>query len=127
MADWIKVATGHNQAANLAAFLVEPWLPRIEPGIVRIAMSGKITEDGNKSAILRWHPKVPQSVKTDALTRCGLLSATYALVTVHLPGNRDRTTFTNWNATAFLDESADQFRHRGWEGFEIQLLFLEAI
>jgi len=126
-ADWIKAATGHNQAASLTVFLVEPWMPQIEPGIVRISMSKKITEDGNKSCRLLWVPKIPTSVKTDALTKLGLTSALYALVTVHLPGNRARTTFSNWNATAFYDESVDRFKFGGWEGFEVQLLFMEAI
>jgi hypothetical protein len=128
MAEEIKIATGHNNAAGFVTFLVEPWCPQIAPGPLVIGLSGVVSENGWRSAELRWHPKVPNSIKVDALNKAGLTSGATVqsvLVTVRLPSNKDRTVYANYNATAFYDES-DEFERSG-SGFEITLLKLEAI
>lgn len=126
MPEYTKVATGHSNTAGLTRFLVDPWVSVIEPGLIRIAMSGKASEHGSKRCPLRWSPKIPDSVKQNALTRCGLTNATYALVTVRLPSNHNRSSFANWNATAFVSDEG-QFERGGWTGFEITLIFMEAL
>lgn len=127
--DYVKIASGHNNAAGLVRFAyVDPWVARVEPGIVRINMSGTVTEDGDRSAELRFEPKVPNRVKTDALTKCGLTSGTTVrsgLVTVRLPANVDRTSYANYNATATYLE--DDEYERGGSGFRILVTALEAI
>lgn len=128
MAEVKKIAAGHNNAGGLAAFLVEPWLPHIIPGPLTIGLSGVVSENGWRSAALRWGPKVPNHVKVDALSKAGLTSGATvasALVTVRLPSNKDRTSYANYNATAYYDQS-DEFERKG-SGFEIMLLNLEAI
>lgn len=123
----VKVATGHNNAAGLAEFMFDPWMPGIKPGIVRISISGEVREDGKPSAEFRWSPKVPDSVIQDARTKCGLTGTIIqAKVTVRLPTNTNRTTFANYNATAFIDGEAE-YEREGWKDFVIKLLFLEAI
>lgn len=126
LTEQIKVATGHNNAAGFTTFLVEPWLPHIIPGIVTVALSQVVFKDGNASADLIWGPKVTNAVKVDALSKCGLSSATYALVTVRLRSNRNRATYSNYNATAYYPEE-DDFERRGATGFLIRLLFLTGI
>lgn len=124
----IKIAAGNNNAGGLAAFLVEPWMPRIVPGPLAIGLSGVVSENGWRSAELRWEPKVPNSVKVDALSKAGLTSGSTvasALVTVRLPSNKNRTSYANYNATAWYDEE-DEFERSG-SGFVIHLIELEAI
>lgn len=123
--DYVKIASGHNQAASLARFKVDPWVGHIIPGIFRISLSLKTYEDGSRSVYLSFLPKVPNSVKTDALSRCGLTSATYANVTVHLPGNKDKSVYANYNGIAFYDES-DEYERNG-SGFRILIYDLTAI
>lgn len=128
MAEEIKIATGHNNAANFVTFLVEPWCPLIVPGEITIGLSGPPGEDGWRSASLRWHPKVPNHVKVDALTKAGLTSGATIRsgnVTVRLPANTDRTIYANYNAITWYNE-ADEFE-RGGSGFEISLIKLDAI
>lgn len=128
MAEVKKIATGHNNASNLVAFLVEPWLPQIIPGPLTIGLSGVVSENGWRSAELRWSPKVPNHVKVDALNKAGLSSGATvasALVTVRLPSNKDRTSYGNYNATAYYDQS-DEFERKG-SGFKITLLNLQEI
>lgn len=123
--DRVKIATGHNQAASLVLFKINPWTPRIIPGIQRISMSLKVTEDGARSTELHWTPKVPNSIKVDALSKCGLTSVLYANVTIHLPSNKDRISFANYNGVAFYSED-DEFERNG-SGFRILIYDLEAI
>lgn len=127
-----KVAVGHNNAAGLVNFAspptgVDPNTPAVQHGIIHIAISGKVSEDGDRSAIWQWSPKVPSSVKLDALTKCGLSNTTIsANVTVRLPSNADRTVWANYNAVAY-SPTEDEYARRGWTGFVIQLLFLDPI
>lgn len=125
LTDKIKIAQGHNNAAGLAAFTLEPWLPRIIPGIYSVSLSEVVFEDANRSADLIWGPKVPNSIKVSVLSACGLTSAVYATVTARLPSNKNRTTYSNYNAVAWYDEE-DEFERRG-SGFRIRLLFLRGI
>lgn len=128
MAEIKKIASGHNNAGGLAAFLVEPWMPQIIPGPLTIGLSGVVSENGWRSAELRWSPKVPNSVKVDALSKAGLTTGTVvasALVTVRLPSNKDRNSYANYNATAFYDQS-DEYERKG-SGFKITLLNLQEI
>lgn len=122
----IKVATGHNNAAGFVQFAYfEPWLSHQIPGLFRVSMDSVIVEDGNRSAPLIFGLKVPNKVKVDALSKTGLTSATYALGTVRLPSNKDRTSYSNFNCTFFYDHT-DEYERRG-SGFTIQCLFLAAI
>lgn len=123
--EYVLIATGHNQAANLARFKVDPWCPRIITGLFRISLSNVVVEDGDRSVALFWAPKVPAAIKIDALSRTGLTSAVYANVTVRLPSNKARTTYANYNGIAFHDE-ADEYERRG-SGFQILIFDLEAI
>lgn len=125
MADRVLIADGHNNQAGYAAFAVDPWVPAITPGIRRLSVSGLISEDGHKSAELRWMPKVPNSVVADARTKAGLTGgAIMNEVTVYLPTNEDRTTWEDFNATAYAPEE-DEYERGGWQPFLIRLLFLE--
>lgn len=127
-----KVAVGHNNAAGLVNFAsppngVDPNTPAVQDGIIHIAISGKVSEDGDRSSEFRWPTKIPSVVKLDALTKCGLSHTTKsANVTVRLPSNADRTVWANYNAVAFYPAD-DEFLMGGWTGFSIQLLFLDAI
>lgn len=127
-----KVAAGHNNAAGLANFAsipngVDPSTKTLLDGIIHISVSGKVVEDGDRSAIWSWEGKIPSVVKLDALTKCGLSNTTKsALVTARLPSNADRTVWANYNCTAFYPAD-DEFHMGGWTGFEIRLLFLDAI
>lgn len=129
MVEVIKIADGHGNTAGLTAFgTMEPWMPNIDPGIRRVAMSKAIYEDGQRSAELRWDPKVPNSVVAAARTLAGLDGGAIANeVTVRLPSNEDRTEWANYNATAYVPEESQEFERKGWRGFVIQLLFLEVI
>lgn len=123
--EYVLIATGHNNAAGFVRFKVTPWLPRVLPGIQRLSMSRKATEDGKRSAPLFWSPKVPNAIKVDALTKCGLTSVLYANVTIRLPSNKDRTVWANYNGVAYYDES-DEFERSG-SGFSILVFDLTAI
>lgn len=127
-----KVAAGHNNAAGLANFAsppsgVDPSTKVVLDGIIHISVSGKVNEDGDRSAVWVWDGKIPSAVKLDALTKCGLSNTTKsANVTARLPSNADRTVWANYNAVAFYP-AEDEFHMGGWTGFEIRLLFLDAI
>lgn len=124
--DYVKIAQNHNNAAALVRFLkFDPWCPRIITGAFRVSLSLKAYEDGNRSTELRFEPKVPNSIKVDALSKCGLTSAIYANVTVRLPSNKDRSVFSNYNGIAFYAEE-DEYERRG-SGFRILIYDLEAI
>lgn len=125
MAEYTKIAQNHNNAAGLARFDTDPWVARVNPGIFRISLSLKVYQDGDQSVELRWLPKVPNSVKTDALSKCGLTSAVYANVTIRLPSNKDRSSYANYNGIAtYLQE--DEYERRG-SGFTILVFNLTAI
>jgi hypothetical protein len=125
----VRIAQGHNNAAGLADFLVEPWVSQIVPGRVLIGLDGTPGEDGWRSADLQWSPAIPNRVKVDALSKCGLTSGSTvrsASVTVRLPSNTDRTIYANYNAKALYLED-DQTEDGKTSGFHIQLLNLQAI
>lgn len=128
MTERVKIAVGHNNTGGLATFLVDPWTPRLIPGIVRASMSKKISEDGNRSTELRWGPKVPNEVNVDVRTKAGLTATTISgvNVTVRLPLNTNRDTWANFNGVAFMPEEAE-FQRSGWEGLLVRILFLESI
>lgn len=123
--EYTKIAAGHNQAASLARFRTDPWVPKITTGVFSIALSLKAYEDGSRSVDLIWSPKVPNSIKVDALSKCGLTSATYANVTVRLPSNKNRDSYSNYNGIAFYAEE-DEYERRG-SGFRILVYDLVAI
>lgn len=110
--EYVLIATGHNNAAGFVRFKVAPWMPRIVPGVFRVSLSLTAKEDGSRSVDLIWSPKIPNAVKVDALTKCGLASTLYANVTVRLPTNKDRTVYSNFNGTAFWNE-AEEYERRG--------------
>lgn len=125
----VRIASGHNQAGSLADFLVEPLVAQIVPGRIQIGLDGAPGEDGWRSADLQWRPAVPNRVKVDALSKCGLTSGTTVRsgnVTVRLPSNADRTVYANYNALAVYAED-DQTENGKTTGFHIQLLNLTAI
>lgn len=121
-----KVASGHDNTAGYQTFTVEPHMPRIDPGIFRISNSKSILQDGERSGIWMWGPKVPDSVNQDVRSKCGLTSAFSALATVRLPTNADRSTWDDFNCTLFLPDEAE-FRRLGWEGLVVQLLYLDEV
>lgn len=127
MIERVKVATGHNNAAGLANFLLDPWFSGIDNGIVRFSLALSVKQDGLRSAAFQCAPKWPDSYIQDVRTKCGLTGLIIsAPVTVRLPGNNDRAVFSNFNATAHIP-SPGEYERLGWSGFIVQLLFLEAI
>lgn len=123
----IKVATGHNNTGGYQFFTVDPNTPRVNFGIVHVAISGKVSEDGDRSAVSQWLPKVPDSVIQDVCSKTGLSHTTIsANVTVYLPSNANRGTWSSYNAVCYIPPEAE-YRLRGWEGFIVQWLFLDPI
>lgn len=123
----VKVAAGHNNAAGLTAFTLEPHTPVIRPAVRYIKGDLTIGNKGKLSTQLEWVPKVPQSIKTNVLSVCGLTGSTFsALATIRLPSNANRATWANYNCTLVRPDD-DEFVRLGWTGFIIQVLFLEAI
>lgn len=121
----VQIADGHNNTAGYQRFLYDPWTPQLVPGIQRISMTPNFSEDGWRSVELRWLPKVPQSVVTDVLSKCGLDSAISNEVTVSLPDNKERTTFNDYNGLALYDEDSE-FERSG-RPLVIRIINLEAI
>lgn len=123
----VKVAAGHNNAAGLTAFTLAPHTPAIYPAVRYITGGLILAQKGYRSSQLEWVPKVPQSVKTDVLTKCGLTADTFsALATIRLPTNANRETWANFNCTLVRPDD-DEFERSGWKGFIIQVLFLDAL
>lgn len=125
----VRIAAGHNNAGSIADFLVEPWVVQIEPGPIVMGLSGVPSENGWRVSNLVWAPAIPNRVKVDALSKCGLTSGATirsANVTVRLPSNTDRTVYANYNALAVYAED-DRTENGKTTGFHIQLLNLTAI
>lgn len=123
----VKVAAGHNNAAGLTAFTLAPHTPVINPAARYITGGLTIAQKGYRSSRLEWVPKVPQSIKTNVLSVCGLTGDTFsALATIRLPTNADRSTWANFNCTLVRPDD-DEFERSGWKDFIIQVLFLDAI
>ncbi len=123
----VKVATGHNNTGGYQEFTVPPWTPRLIPGIRRIAVSGKVNESGYPYTILRWDPKVPDSVNTDVRTKTGLTAGIAgADVTIYLPTNENRDVWDDFNGYATMPDEAE-FERRGWKGLAVYIYFLEAV
>lgn len=129
MSGYVQIADGHNNTAGYQRFVVDPWTPRIEPGIQRISMAPSFSEHGWRSVELRWTPKIPQRSWQDTvgsiLTACGLNNALSNEVTVSLPTNKARLTFQDYNGLALWDEQSD-FEREGRE-LIIRIIDLEAI
>lgn len=122
---YVQIADGHDNTAGYARFLVDPWTPIVQPGIQRVSMSLSVSEDGARSTVLRWLPKVPQSVVDDVMSKCGLTSALTNEVTIYLPTNKDRDTWVDYNALAYWDENSEW--ERKGRPLEVQILFLETV
>lgn len=120
MTNRIKIATGYDNTAGYQYFTVDPWMPRLAPGIRRVSLSMKVSEDGYKSFVLHWEPKVPDSVNQDVRTKTGLTAGVVgAAVTIYLPTNENRNTWDDYNAYVTMPDEAE-YERRGWKGLVVQ-------
>lgn len=126
--NYVQIADGHDNMAGYQRFLTDPWTPQLVPGIQRISLAGVPSEDGFYTTELRWLPKVPQSVVSDVLTKCGLSAAALSNeVTLYLPTNEDRSTWDDFNATVWWSNKADSEFERSGRPLIIGVLALETI
>jgi hypothetical protein len=102
MATSFSIADTHDNEAGYAAFDPQPNMPDgIQYLVHRKAASGLVYPDGVRVAILQFDRPTPTQVST-ILTAAGLsTTVTSNGVTVALPDDDDKTTFSDYNATAY--------------------------
>lgn len=93
----IQIAVGHNNAAGLQSFPVEPYFTGIEyPG--EVFTPAAVYDEGKGLAVLRFKVLTAAEYQL-VMTLAGLASAKSADVTVRLPGS-DRVSGADYNAQA---------------------------
>lgn len=119
----IQIAVGHNNAAGLTSFPVEPYFTGIEyPG--EVFTPAAVYDEGSAFAVLRFKVLTAAEYQL-VMTRAGVLSAKSANVTVRLPAT-DRVTGANYNAQV-IAPNRKPWTLLYYEDVELRLRGIEAI